>query len=164
MRATLEEYEIRRIMTKFLLLTLLVLFLGLSAVGQNLPDAPQPQPVKKCGPWSCWNPTTRPTKEVFKDKTFLAVVSTDAAVIVFDNEMTHEGLAHHKCVEGNPNLPMHPSRGQLYASDLPEFAVVSGGAFLFTKLSLPKWLTLSLLPYPVEEHLRGGIGWAENCW
>ena len=36
------------------------------------------------------------------------------ASVIYDVEVTHQGLAHHRCVEGNEFLAGHPSRGQLY--------------------------------------------------
>jgi hypothetical protein len=133
------------------------------AVFGQLPDAPQPS-TAKCGPWSCWNPHIRPNAEVLKNGAFLFAAVGDAAVATFDVEMTHQGLAHHRCVEANPGLPLHPSRGQLYRSDAMEEATVAGFGFLSTKLGLPRWITLAMLPYPAEVHIRGGMSWVGRCW
>ena len=37
---------------------------------------------------------------------------------MFDIEVTHQGLAHHKCVEGNEELGYTPSRGKMYRNDM----------------------------------------------
>ena len=56
-------------------------------------------------------------------RTFFAAHAILLTSVVYDVEVTHQGLAHHNCVEGNPLLSQHPSRSALYLSDLPEFGV-----------------------------------------
>ena len=83
--------------------------------------------------------------------------------IVYDSELTHQGLAHHKCVEGNQNLPKHPSRGQIYRSDLPEYLV--GTAYNYAMLRLVgKPLIFVFAGYGSSEHIRAGSGWLTQCW
>jgi hypothetical protein len=137
---------------------LFILALVASALGQSLPDAPKPQP--KCGPWSCWEnrQADLTTKQVFRTKSFYAMVFTDLAASSFDAEMSH-AYNGHPCVEGNHDLPLHPTRWELYKENIPENAAVIVTAFVFTKVHVPKWLDWAALAYPVQLHLRAGIGW-----
>jgi hypothetical protein len=156
-------------MGKILLMKLLwtILLLTTLAPCRVFPDAPDtiPLPQKKCGPWSCWDYATHhiSNKEVFKRKVFWGTFTGDVLFGSFDAEMTHEGLAHHRCVEHNINPP-YPSRWQLYRANIPENAATGVASFLLTKLKAPKWLTPMILTPAAVAHLRGGIGWYENCW
>lgn len=95
-----------------------------------------------------------------------------AGATIFDIEMTHEGIAHHKCVEGNLDLARHPSRGELYFDNVKAFApmVLMGGlgALSGRAAHLPRWAwkTLGYIGpgYGSTIHLRGGIHWYTRCW
>lgn len=60
-------------------------------------------------------------------------------IVVFDVEMTHQGIAHHKCVE-NEVGDLFPSRGGTYRTDL---LVLAGLTALDYALAVPhlspKW-------------------------
>ena len=89
-----------------------------------LPDAPsavrkQPSFLAFRGPR---DPSPlRTNREVFHNKILVTTQLVWLGAIVFDVEATHQGLAHHKCVEGNGSNPQ-PSRGGLYRSDLAEYS------------------------------------------
>jgi hypothetical protein len=77
--------------------------------------------------------------------------------------MTHQGLAHHKCVEENGGDP-HPGRGELYGKDLGVMALSTGFDWFMARNRIP------LVPYvlPIAgtaEHVRGGTAWVtEGCF
>jgi hypothetical protein len=83
---------------------------------------------------------------------------------VYDEEITHAGLAHHKCTETNPDLPAHPTRGQLYRNGLLTDAVLTGIDYLLYK-KIAHGSQFIGAAYGVEVHVRGGTGWlTEGCW
>jgi hypothetical protein len=90
---------------------------------------------------------------------------------VFDAEITHAGLAHHRCVELNINPP-RPSRGDLYRYNLTEFGIVLGvdiGLKLIARhLDFPRWLaeTDGSIGATVGTviHVKGGASWLGRCW
>jgi hypothetical protein len=134
-------------------------------VKHALPENPRPQP-ERAGFWTFGSPDApaplRSNREVFHDRTWLATQSFWLGTIVYDSELTHQGLAHHNCVEGSQIGP-HPSRGALYRSDLPEYVV--GTAFNYLALRfLAKPLIFEFAAYGSVEHLRGGTAWLLNCW
>jgi len=98
------------------------------------------------------------------NKKFIAVHAALLGSMVYDAELTHEGLAHHKCVESNPHLGIHPSRGEIYGQNLLAFSAITGLDWITGKL-----IKVHYLPYvaPVAEsvvHLRGGSEWLTECW
>ena len=129
----------------------------------NVPDTPQPK--ERAGFWSfrTWeDPPLRTNAQVFHDKAWIAAQSFWLGSIVYDVELTHEGLAHHKCVEGNGENP-YPSRGELYKGHIIEYAVGT----------LVNWMSMRYVGKPLMfvfpaygsyEHLRGGTKWLTNCW
>jgi len=129
-----------------------------------LPEPLPPAPAAKCGPWTCYHLQTIPTKDVFKSKAFWAINVGDWATQAFDAEMTHAGLAHHRCVEKNINPP-YPSRADLYKAGWKEDIAVAGVAFIWVKVKGPKWVMPLFLTGPVVGHVfKGGLPWYENCW
>jgi hypothetical protein len=94
----------------------------------DFPDNPSVQLSTTSTPFS-WNldqPATHlksiPRPLPVWDKQMWLVHGVFAGATVFDIEVTHEGLAKHKCVEGNLELGQHPSRKDLYVdSFLEEF-------------------------------------------
>jgi hypothetical protein len=130
-----------------------------------LPDAPEPQPV--VGFWSLRGtddsaPPLRTNREAFHDRTWVVTQVAWLGTIVYDSELTHQGLAHHKCVEANGDNP-HPSRAALYRSDIPEYAV--GTAFNWMVLRfVGKPLIFEFPAYGGIEHIRGGSEWLLDCW
>jgi len=114
-----------------------------------------------------WFRLTYPThwteRQVFHSKSFWVPVAVDFGAFVADTEYTHQGLAHHKCVEGNGVLPQHPSRGQLYGVNLAQW----GGASAFNWLMLKsgvKFAGIVPLAYDAQGHIRGAYQWRSQCW
>lgn len=141
---------------------LLVIALLCASLSAQIPDAPST--VKKCGPWSCWNPDSMmPAKEALKSKTLWAYFSTALMADVYDSEMTHEGLAHHRCVEANVDPP-YPSRADLYRNDIPDAAAIFAAGFILVRVHAPKWLLWSVQAAPDIAHIKGGTGWRTKCW
>jgi hypothetical protein len=98
------------------------------------------------------------------NKKFIVAHAVLLGSMVYDAELTHEGLAHHKCVEANPYLGVHPSRGKIYGQNLLALGAISGLDWVTAKL-----VKVHYLPYvaPVAEsvvHLRGGSQWLTECW
>jgi hypothetical protein len=98
------------------------------------------------------------------NKKFIAAHAVLLGSMVYDAELTHVGLAHHKCVEANPYLGAHPSRGEIYGQNLLAFAAIAGLDWITAKL-----IKVHCLPYvaPIAEsvvHFRGGSQWLTECW
>lgn len=129
-------------------------------------DAPMPQ-REKAGFWSVGDADARvPLRtnyEVFHDKTWLTTQAVWLGAIVYDVEVTHAGVAHHRCAEGNEDLAAHPSRGELYRSNIPEYAVGTAFNWLMLKY-MTKPLIFVFSGYDTIKHLRGGTGWLQDCW
>jgi hypothetical protein len=142
------------------------------------PDAPSSTSLAKQDTfaWSLAGPTkqadTAPKPAPIWDKPMWAATIFQAGATIFDIEMTHEGIAHHKCVEGNLSLARHPSRSELYLDNLEEFApavVIDGLGLLGLRAAhLPRWYwrTVGYFSpvYGSTIHLRGGIHWYTRCW
>jgi hypothetical protein len=144
----------------------------------ELPDAPSSTSLARADSfaWSLTEPTqqanTAPPPDPIWDKKFVAANIFFAGATIFDIEMTHEGIAHHKCVEGNLSLARHPSRFELYFDNLQDFApavVLNGVGLLGLRAAhLPRWYWKAagyFSPvYGSTIHLRGGIHWYTRCW
>jgi hypothetical protein len=83
---------------------------------------------------------------------------------VYDAEVTHQGLAHHRCVEKNFGDP-YPSRGKIYRDAMFPIAAATAGDWLLAKLGVP------VAPYAVLPgglsivHFRSGSQWfTHDCW
>ena len=78
--------------------------------------------------------------------------------------LTHQGLAHHKCAEGNPDLSYHPTRGQLYAEGLG----IDAGITLFDYLLLRKLAhgtQFTGAAIGIAKHIDGGSRWfIDGCF
>lgn len=88
------------------------------------------------------------------------------AADAYDAEMTHEGLAHHYCVEGNEALGLHPSRGQLYLYEARNEVPLMAMGFFIHKLKR-KGTTLIFIGMATGAasiHITGGTEWAAGCW
>jgi hypothetical protein len=132
----------------------------------TLPENPQPQPEKATF-WSFRRfdvlVPLRTNREAFHDKTWRATQSVWLGAIIYDSELTHQGLAHHNCVEGNRDLSHHPSRAAIYLSDLPAYSV--GTAFNYLALRfVGKPLIFEFAGINTVQHLIGGSQWLERCW
>jgi hypothetical protein len=133
----------------------------------TMPVAPVEVPQQRPGFWTfgSWDRAhpLRTNYEVFHDKAWIATQVVWLGGIAYDVELTHEGIAHHKCEEGNIDLNRHPSRGELYRSDLPEYAI--GTAFNVIVLKfLTKPLIFEWPAIAIGKHLQAGSSWLLNCW
>jgi len=131
----------------------------------ELPDAP-PVPLKKCGPWSCWDYTKhhRPLEEVVRSRPFWLTVGGDFLISSSDAEISHEGYAHHKCWEGADGLPHYASRSQLYRYQLPENAAVAFASAIWLMAKMPKPALPMYLVWPAIVHGRADADWFQHCW
>ncbi len=129
----------------------------------SAPDLPPHKPgFWEFGRCDADNPL-RTNHEVFHDKTWQVAQSFWMGSIVYDVEATHQGIAHHKCVEANDGLNIRPSRFVLYRDHIAEYA--AGTAF---SLAMLKYVSKALLiEFPAMSsvgHLRGGSEWFMDCW
>ena len=120
-------------------------------------------PVEAYEPGHPKMPKVAITKTVVLSKKFLAAHTVYLGSIVYDAELAHQGLAHHRCVEENTNLGIHPSRGEFYAKSLLVFGAVSGLDWFIAKTGI------RYLPYigpatGTAIHLTGGSKWLADCW
>jgi hypothetical protein len=136
----------------------------------TLPENPEPAlHPEKAGFWTFRgsdDPVLRSNREAFHDKTWGVTQSIWLGTIVYDVELTHQGLAHHNCVERNwdtGSLPGHPSRGALYLSALPEYAAGTGLNYVMLRF-FGKPLIFEFPTYAAVQHIRGGSAWLMNCW
>jgi hypothetical protein len=157
---------------KTLIIVLLALLLIGSAHAQtSLEDQfpENPQPVKR----SLYGGYELDPDKVIKEprvftKKFLFAHGLYLSATVFDIETTHQGLAHHKCVEGGGGIAeAHVGRGELYRTDMLVFGVTTGLDILFQASHPPKWA--SWIPYMgstvgTVKHIHGGMQWYQNCW
>lgn len=138
-----------------------------AAQPSNLLHTPLPQRMEKAGFWSfrgLGDPALRTNSEVFHDKTLLGTEGFWLGSIVYDAELTHQGLAHHKCVEASNLIDdPHPGRGELYAWAVPEFAAGTALNYLMIRF-VGKPLILETAGIASTSHLRGGSRWLTNCW
>jgi len=127
------------------LLSLLVLLLPFTGFAQDLPDAPS----FAGHPDSKW---------------FWTAHAGLLAATVFDAEVTHQGLAHHKCVEGNSDLPHHPTRGELYGYSLGiDAGLTALDYLLFRKLG--HGTHFAGAAYGIIVHVQGGSSWyTQSCF
>jgi hypothetical protein len=125
---------------------------------ESLPDNPQTQVSR-----SIFKPHWLSNREVLTSKPFRIANSVLWTSVVFDSEMTHQGLAYHRCVETNPELPIYPTRGRVYAADAWQAAVVTGTSFLISKAG---WKFPGMVPALVGagQFTYAGEGWLANCW
>jgi hypothetical protein len=86
------------------------------------------------------------------------------AATVFDNEVTHQGLASHKCVEGNPDLSQRPSRSKLYAEGVSLDVVMTAFDYLlYRKLAHGSQYTGAAIG--IGKHIHDGTQWfTEGCF
>jgi hypothetical protein len=133
---------------------------------EQFPESPQPVKRMQFGGYELDKSKIIPEPRTFTKK-FIFAHAAYLSADVFDIEMTHQGLAHHNCVEGGFDGGRKPSRTELYAVDMIVFAVTTGLDSLFQKDHPPKWA--SWIPYMgavsgTVTHLKGGIEWYNRCW
>lgn len=135
----------------------------------DLPSTPLPEEEEEpshVGFWTFGNwdvpPALRTNHQAFHDRTFLTAHAIWMASIVYDVELTHQGMAHHKCVEDDSDNP-NPSRWQLYRGSIPFYAV---GVFIdYLELRFVwKPSTLEIPAITSIKHFKGGSEWLTECW
>ena len=139
------------------------LALPLLAAAQ-MPDDPATAKRHQSG---MWRPEIDPDrrmswKQTFTDKRFLIPHAIAFASGVLDVEVTHAGLAHHRCVE--KGTTPFPSRGELYAKTMVPLAVFTAFDALMRKANLPFYLYNGGAAYGSVVHFRGAGLWLKNCW
>jgi len=134
----------------------------------TLPDAPERQgPV----PATFWTfegrdgheAPIRSNREAFHDKTWLITQGVWLGTIMYDVEATHQGMAHHRCVEGNDGANHYPSRAELYRGSIAEYA--AGTLWNYAMLRL-LWKP-EIFVFPAVSgvnHLVQGTKWFTDCW
>jgi hypothetical protein len=143
----------------------------------DLPSAPSGLPSLKPDP-VVWNlaelkqPEAALRPDPIWDKKAWGAQIFLAGAMVVDVEATHQGIAHHKCVEGNSGLNRYPSRSELYLDNFEQFApivLIDGlSALAFRHAHLPRWAWKATLYggpiYGSAVHLKGGTEWLTQCW
>ncbi|HEX4489349.1 MAG TPA: hypothetical protein VH088_23950 [Terriglobales bacterium] len=139
------------------------LMLGACCFAENLPDAPSSAYIEQGASmpvptvhWSIANPVWT--------KKFIFAHSLMLASGVYDAEITHQGLAHHRCVEKNFGDP-YPSRGKIYRDAMLPIAAATAADWFMAKIGIP------VVPYTVMPgeisvmHFRSGSRWfTHDCW
>jgi hypothetical protein len=140
---------------------------GSGEYGDQFPDAPEPIRALPFGGYA-HDKAGDPPKYVIWNKKFTFAHVVELSSILYDVEMTHEGLAHHKCAEGGGGITeTHVSRKELYTNDLLPFAVLTGLDVLFKYTMREKHVAWVPYVYPVYGsilHFKGGTQWATQCW
>jgi hypothetical protein len=104
----------------------------------------------------------RTNSQAFRDKGWAVTQSVWLGAIVYDVELTHAGIAHHRCSEANGDYP-HPSRASLYLGSIPEYAVGTGFNYLMMRF-VGKPMIFVVSGWGTVQHIRGGSAWLTNCW
>jgi hypothetical protein len=144
------------------------------------PETPEPQPAPPVVHFA-WNlsypqnqvanaPRVSP---VWDKKMWVAHVVYAGATIV-DVEVTHQGLAHHRCVEDSNVSDGLPSRGSLYLNNvLLEFVPITAldwvAASGVRSAHSPRWLWKPIgyvgATWGSIRHLRNGFTWiSDSCY
>ena len=131
----------------------------------HLPDAPIQVTAYKSG---AHDKADDSAKYVIWNKKFTFAHVGELSSILYDVEMTHEGLAHHKCAEGGGGTTeRHVSRNELYVNNLIPFAATTGLDVLFKYMMRERslaWVPYASSAYGTILHLKGGTEWATGCW
>lgn len=139
------------------------------AVKTSLPEAPRPQPNGAIATATYETTWLRRPEPAFKDqkifdKKFIAVHAALLGSMVYDAELTHQGLAHHKCVESNVYLGRRPGRGEIYGQDALAFGAISSLDWIAAKFVKISYLPLITPTVETAVHLTGGSRWLTECW
>lgn len=97
------------------------------------------------------------------NKKFIAAHAVFLGAIVYDAELTHQGLAHHKCVEANTSFGTHPSRGEIYGKSLLAFGAIGGMDWLLAKTGI-RYVPYVGPAFGSAIHFTGGSKWLTDCW
>jgi hypothetical protein len=146
-----------------------------SVQSSPLPDAPSATVSLQPGTWSLSEAkqSAAPARpDPVWDKKMWAAHIILAGSMIFDVEMTHQGVAHHQCVEANTNVPRQPSRSELYLDNLKQFAPLVVMDWLGSAAEraghLPRWVWKPMgyagPIYGSVVHIRGGLSWYTRCW
>jgi hypothetical protein len=83
---------------------------------------------------------------------------------IYDAEVTHQGLAHHLCVEKNFGDP-YPSRGKIYRDAMLPMAAATAADWLMAKIGIPV-APYTVMPAEISlTHFRSGSRWfTHECW
>lgn len=115
------------------------------------------------------DPQVRP--DPIWDKKMWAVHTLLLGSMVFDVEVTHQGLAHHKCIEGDHIFGDGPSRADMYADNAPAAAgvIVMDALLAAAARNHGHFRHWKLFGYGIATvssvlHLEGGTKWLTSCW
>jgi hypothetical protein len=142
------------------------MLLGALCCGQTMPDGilPEtPQASMLVRPEKPLPEVPQRKRDRVWNKKFVSAHAAYLGAIIYDVEVTHQGLAHHKCLEGSGSDPT-PSRGELYGKTLATFAATVGLDWFLARHKIP------IVPYvlPIAGtvvHVRGGTQWfSEGCY
>lgn len=144
-----------------------ILHPGESATLLETPE-PQRDPPATFWTWGGRNsPRTsdflRSNRQAFHDKTWLISQGVWLAAISYDVEATHQGIAHHKCVEGGDGANLTPSRGELYRNHIAEYATGTLWNYVWLRI-LWKPEILQFPAYGSAAHFVAGSKWFTDCW
>jgi len=119
---------------------------------------------------------TKPSREMRRppiwDKKMYVAQAVLLSSMIFDSEITHEGIAHHRCEEANIEVGRMPSRAELYTDDLEQLGPGVLLGWLGAKASRnghgPRWLWKSTgytgAVVGSAFHFTGGALWLSRCW
>jgi len=140
---------------------------GSGTYRDQFPDAPEPVPRLQYGGYAHGH-ASDPATYVIWTRKFKIAHAIAVGSILYDVEMTHEGLAHHKCAEGGGGITeTHVSRKELYANDLIPFAAITGLDAMLKYMMREKGLAWAGYVFPTYStilHVKGGTQWAMRCW
>lgn len=150
-------------------LILLCSFASAQQAPEQYPDAPSchrkaaqvpmpepPPPVKAVPPKESWS-------DKWDRRSFWPSVAFMAAGGIYDAEVTHQGLAHHKCVEGNMDWVRYPSRGMLYRQIAIPDAAIFGMGYLIHKGKI-KFIPQGMFLANGAWHFEAASSWPLYCW
>jgi hypothetical protein len=117
-----------------------------------------------CTPLMAQLPAAPSTLQRWDDRTFWATFGVSVTSQIYDNEMTHQGLAHHKCVENSDlDFNRHPSRASLYGISLVETTSIFAIGYLLHKGHL-HFIPQGMFLGNAGIHFRAGTQWVTQCW
>jgi hypothetical protein len=139
-------------------------------ISDQFPEAPQPVKHSQFGGYEV-DKAQLPKRAPIFTKTWVGAHAFYLGAVVADAELTHQGLAHHKCVEGNTDLGRRPSRGDLYRNNMIEFGLLTGMDLLFQAVHQNDhpskafaWVPYIGAGYGSTVHLKGALTWPTRCW
>jgi hypothetical protein len=139
--------------------------------GHGMPIVQEPE-VASWGVWNqgcrCWTGrrnSRKTMREVFNRK-FVVAHGIFLASFVYDAEITHAGLAHHKCLESNMQLGPHPSRWELYSGKGNLFFLggLIGLDLVSEKFQIPYVPYLLPLAGAAKKFTAGTSWLSGSCW